>query len=129
MAACRTVMHAMYIPALTQRIHAMSRRGLLKPIDLPWPVAQAQEDTAASACERFVLVLHDSSIRSILPCQVFGNAAHVARVLLLARATATSPLIALLYWCDIYVLLILYIPGMKIIESIQLVQLMHAIVR
>ena len=94
MAACRTVMHAMYIPALTQRIHAMSRRGLLKPIDLPWPVAQAQEDTAASACERFVLVLHDSSIRSILPCQVFGNAAHVARVLLLARATATSPLIA-----------------------------------
>jgi len=126
-AACPTVMHAMYIPDLTRRIHAMSHRGLLKPISPG--LLHKQEDTAASACERFVLVLHDSSIRSILPCQVFGNAAHVARVLLLARATATSPLIALLYWCDIYVLLILYIPGMKIIESIQLVQLMHAIVR
>ena len=90
MAACRTVMHAMYIPALTQRIHAMSRRGLLKPIDLPWPVAQAQEDTAASACERFVLVLHDSSIRSILPCQEFRNAGHGVRVLPLARAISTT---------------------------------------
>ena len=92
MAACPTVMHAMYIPDLTRRIHAMSHRGLLKPISPG--LLHKQEDTAASACERFVLVLHDSSIRSILPCQVFGNAAHVARVLLLARATATSPLIA-----------------------------------